>query len=268
MGRKKSNYTCPKCKRHGYLTWKPTWNGKYPNSAASRYPYVIHYDHETKSRKECSVNGFLRKEEISRFKSQENGEVIYTLTQDCRRISVYFLRMMRMLNKKYEHVKIDNKDFILLAKSTRLVLLWVTLLAKDRKIQEYKQILGEGDKDIVDLETTINKIRLTLEKDLVVISSLVSNQDLVLKSEQVAISHYRLYHKLKGKNREFIVERAGNLLYALKYAPAFLMPLLIALEDWTVKYKFPEMIKSKEILRKEQSEAAFGSGKYSGVINE
>jgi hypothetical protein len=176
--------------------------------------------------------------------------------------------MMRMLKNKYEHVKIDDKDFILLAKSIRVVLLWVTLLSNDRKVQEYKQILGEDDKEIIDLETTINKIRSTLEKDLTVISSLVSKEDLILKSEQVAISHYELYHKLKGKNREFIVERAGNLLYALKYAPAYLIPLVIALEHWIVKYKLPEMIKAKEILKKEQSEAAFGSSKYSGIIFE
>ena len=268
MGRKKSNYICPKCKKQGYIRWKPTWNGKYPNSAANRYPYVVHYDHETKTRKECSINGILQNQEILRLRNQENGEIIYSIIQDSRRISVCFLRMVRMLNNEYEHVKIDDKDFILLAKSIRVVLLWVTLLANDRKVQEYKQILGENDKDIIDLERTINKIRLTLEKDLVVISSLVSKEDLVLKSEQVAISHYRLYHKLKGKNREFIVERAANLLYALKYAPAYLIPLLIALEDFFVKYKFPEMIESKKILREEQSEAAFGSGKYLGIISE
>jgi len=266
MGRKKSKYICPKCQNPGYIRWKTTWNAKSRAATVNRYPYVVHYDHKTKNRSECCINGILQEQELVRFKNQPNGQIIYDITQYGRRTIVYLHRFVKMMRTNDREP--DLATLWLMKKSTKLLYLHAWLMAKTLKLNEFKQILGENNQEIRKLELELNEYRSKMENDFEMICSLVSKDSLFEMADNLIRNFNENYRRLKGKNRDLLVKRWTNVLISVCDAPAYLVPFVLASENWFITCKIPEMIKSKKKLRRKLSEAAFGSDKNLGLIFE
>ena len=81
MGRKRSEFVCPKCNKFGYLVESPTRNGDYLNARTRRYKYVVHYDSVTKKRMKCYVNNISPGIELNK-KNEETSDFSGTTSTD------------------------------------------------------------------------------------------------------------------------------------------------------------------------------------------
>ena len=83
MGRKRSEYICPKCQKTGSLGMNRSRNGHYKNGLYNEYWVVYHYDSQTKKKSRCYVDNIIKEKECEIAKEHPllytmKGSVKYT----------------------------------------------------------------------------------------------------------------------------------------------------------------------------------------------
>lgn len=105
MGRKRSQFICPKCKKQGYLRRKSTRNGKYSNAKSNQYYYVAHYDSNTKRISTCYIDNIL-----SNNVYQNNLQKHDLKTIDLMKIDNYALEDIIPLKTIFDKTQYKNLD--------------------------------------------------------------------------------------------------------------------------------------------------------------
>ena len=76
MGRKRSDYICPKCQKTGSLGRNRSRNGDYKTGLYNEYWVVYHYDSQTKKNSHCYIDNIIREKE---YETAKEDPLLYTM---------------------------------------------------------------------------------------------------------------------------------------------------------------------------------------------
>lgn len=261
MGRKKSNYICPKCGKPGYLSDTPSKYGIHRR--------VIHYDHKTGNQPSCYIDKVLEKRNIDNLlkgpdfkihKDQELplGEIAvktYMLYKDIG-MDIYRLDRKIEINHITDQFIIEIVD--LLWKYLRLYvkgyLPFITFKANTFEFLEYMKLE-------IKFVNFLKKLPAMLTREYKV---LLKKGSLIDKSGRNRnISNYKMKEDLRRriKSIEFEISLVQKNNY---FSDLFRFWFLIELvtEYLFVKYDLPKKLIRRKHISLKLSEGHFGSEKY------